>query len=125
MPEAGFADSVETFTPETLTEIRTVSEACGHTSPQIFRQLDIPDGSVGVESAEVRRRPRTSRCTFSASSLADMLRELLPGCNLSSADDWIRKLSSIKTPSELERSGKLPPLPKVLLHRAQSQFVQA
>jgi Xaa-Pro aminopeptidase len=99
----GFADSVETFVPETLTEMRSVSAAVKPRLAEIFHKLNIKSGSVGFESGARSQAASYLAMHLFGSALSDVLRELLPGSSLTPIDEWLRKLSSVKTTLQLEK----------------------
>lgn len=103
LANTGFANSVETFVPETLTEMRSVSAAVKPRLAEIFRKLNIKSGSVGFESGARSQAASYLAMHLFGSSLPDMLRELLPGSSLRPIDEWLRKLSSVKTTLQMER----------------------
>ena len=50
LAEAGFADSIETFVPETLNETRSVLEAVRPRFADTLHKLEIKPGPIGIES---------------------------------------------------------------------------
>jgi len=99
----GFADSVETFVPETLTQMRSVSAAVRPRLVEILYKLKIKSGPVGFESGASSQAAPYLAIHLFGSALPDMLRELLPGSSFTPIDEWLRKLSSIKTEFQRER----------------------
>lgn len=103
LAEAGFADFIETFVPESLTEMRSVSAAVKLRLAEIFHELNITSGSIGFECGARSQASSYLAMHLFGNSLSDMLRELLPGSSLTPIDEWLRKLSSVKTKYQLEK----------------------
>jgi Xaa-Pro aminopeptidase len=103
LAEAGFADSIETFVPETLNNTRSVLEAVRPSLADTFHKLKIAPGPLGVESGTSSQAASYLAIHLFGDELCGMLRELLPDSEPTSIDQWIRTLSSVKTTPELER----------------------
>ncbi|MGC1107479.1 MAG: Xaa-Pro peptidase family protein [Candidatus Acidiferrales bacterium] len=103
LAEASFADSIETFLPETLNEMPDVSAVVKPRFADILRKLKIETGKIGVESGASSQAAAYLAVHLFGSDLPNMLRELLTASMLTSIDNWIQRLKSIKTPLELER----------------------
>ncbi len=99
----GFADSVHTFTPVTLNEMRTVIEAVKPRFDDIIRKLKFKSGPIGIESGAGSQAASYLAIHLFGNKLPAMLHELLPESKLSPADDLLGELSSIKTSAELDR----------------------
>jgi Xaa-Pro aminopeptidase len=99
----GFADSIETFVPETLNEMPGVSEAVKPRLGDILHKLEIEPGPIGVESGAGSQAASYLAIYLFGSKLPNMLHELLPRSTLTPIDEWLQDLKSIKTPLELER----------------------
>lgn len=99
----GFADSIETFVPETLDEIRSVSEAIKPRLADIFRKIAIEPGPIGIESGASSEAASYLAIHLFGDELRNMLHELLPTRELKSVDEWADHLKAVKTPFELER----------------------
>jgi Xaa-Pro aminopeptidase len=103
LARAGFADSIETFVPETLNETRSLLEAVKPRLAVILHKLKIESGSIGIESGASSQAASYLAIHLFGSELSSMLHELLPDSGLTPIDEWIRTLSSVKTPLELGR----------------------
>jgi Xaa-Pro aminopeptidase len=99
----GFADSVETFVPETLDHLSSVSESVRPHLARILQRVKIGTGAVGVESGGSSQPASYLAVHLFGNHLGDMLQELLPHSALAPIDQWIRSLGSVKTPAELDR----------------------
>ena len=100
---AGFADLIETFTPETLNETRSISEAVKPRLADILRKLKLGLGPIGVEAGASSQSASYLAIHLFGDALPDMLHELAPGAELTPVDEWIRTLGSVKTTLELRR----------------------
>lgn len=100
---AGFADSIETFVPETLNDTRSILEAVKPHLADILHKLKIESGTIGIESGASSQAASYLAIHLFGSELSSMLHELLPDSGLTPIDEWIRTLSSVKTPLELAR----------------------
>lgn len=103
LAESGFADSIETFVPETLSEIRSIAEAVKPRLADILRKLKIGSGPIGVESGANSQAASYLAIHSFGSNLSMMLHELLPDSDLTPVDEWIQSLSSVKTLLEIGR----------------------
>ena len=101
---AGFADSIETFVPETLSETRRVLEAVKPRLAEFCDKLKIRRGSIGIESGVSSQAASYLAIHLFGDELSKMLRELLPDCEGVPIDEWIRTLSSIKTPTRTRKN---------------------
>lgn len=99
----GFADSIETFVPETLEEIRSVSEAIKPRLADILRKLSVDRGPIGIESGASSQAASYLAVHLFGNVLGNMLQELFPARKLKPADKWVDQLKAIKTSLELER----------------------
>jgi Xaa-Pro aminopeptidase len=103
LAEKGFADVVHTFVPETLDRIATVSDAIKPHMAAMLRSFKIKLGSIGIESGASFQAASYLALHLYGGALADILRELVPGARLVSADQHLQTLKSIKTPYELAK----------------------
>lgn len=103
LAEAGFADSIETYVPETLNEMRSVAEAVKPRLADIVRRFKFPNGAIGVESGAGSQAASYLAIHLFGSELSKMLRELLPDSDFTFVDEWIRRLGSVTTQLELGR----------------------
>ncbi len=103
LAETGFTDSIETFVPETLSETRSVLEAVRPRLGDILHKLKIKPGPIGVESGVSSQAASYLAIHLFGDELSSMVHEMLPDSEPTSIDEWIRTLSSVKTPLELER----------------------
>lgn len=103
LTEAGFADSIETFVPETLNGTRSVLEAVRPRLADTLHKLKIKPGSIGIECGATSQAASYLAIHLFGDELSSTLHELLPDSEPTSIDEWIRTLSSVKTPLELER----------------------
>ncbi|MGH9692065.1 MAG: M24 family metallopeptidase [Candidatus Acidiferrales bacterium] len=103
LAQDSFADSIETFVPETLNEMRSASEAIRPHLVRVLKTIKLHHGSIGVEC-----RPSSQATSYLAlhlygDSLSNMLRALLPAATLAPIEEWLGALKSVKTPLELSR----------------------
>jgi Xaa-Pro aminopeptidase len=98
-----FADSIKTFVPETLNEMRTIPEAIKPQLARIVNDLKLADGSIGVESGASSQAASYLAMHLYGDSLPNVLGELVPAARLIPIDNWIRDLKSVKTRHELEK----------------------
>lgn len=103
LAETGFADSIETFVPETLNQTRSVLAAVRPRLADTLRKLQIKPGPIGVESGVSSQAASYLAIHLFGDKLSGMLHDLLPDSEPTSIDEWIQTLSSVKTPLELER----------------------
>ena len=103
LAEKGFADVVHTFVPETLESITTVSESMKPHLAAMLRTFKINSGSIGIESGASFQAASYLAVHLYGPVLADVLRELVPGARLASADEHLQTLQSIKTAAELAK----------------------
>lgn len=103
LAQMGFADSIETFVPETLRQTGSVLEAVRPRLADILHKLKIRPGPIGVESGASSQAASYIAIHLFGDELSSMLRELLPDFQPTPIDTWIRTLSSVKTPLELQR----------------------
>ena len=100
---ASFADSVEMFAPETVTEMTTISQAVKPRLTDILRSLNIDSGRIGFESGACSQPASYLSQHLYGDDLRFMLREALPAATLTPIADWIEALWSVKTSGELAR----------------------
>ena len=98
-----FADAVQTFVPETLTCIRSISDALKPRLAEALGKLNVRAGRVGVDSGASSQAASYLALYLFGDSLPHLLRELMPAVDLISINEWIDNLGSVKTEAELER----------------------
>ncbi len=103
LAQNGFADSVETFAPETLNDMRSVVQAVRPRLADIFHKLTIASEPIGIESGAGSQAASYLAMHLFGSNLPAMLHELLLNRKFVIADDLIQSLSSVKTAQELDR----------------------
>ena len=103
LASAGFADSVDTFVPETLQDTRTVCQAVKPHLANAFAQLKLREARIGIEAADTSQAASYLAMFLYGHSLRQLILELVPDSTCLAADVLFHKLKSIKTPSELDR----------------------
>jgi len=101
LAEDGFADSIETFVPETLEQISSVSQAVKPHLAQTLKKLDINSGLIGIESESSSHAASYLSLHLYGNELRAMLQEFLPNATFAPIDDWMRTTRSVKTATEL------------------------
>lgn len=99
----GFADSVEVFVPETLTQIRSPSDALRPQLKETLKKLKTGAGTVGLDSGATSQGAAYLGMHLFGDRLSHILRDLLPNFKITSIDQWLLDLSSVKTPLEIAR----------------------
>jgi Xaa-Pro aminopeptidase len=103
MAAAGFADSVEAFTADDLTDLERVSNALQPGLSKAFRGVDFSAGPLGIEmGGTMEAAPYLAFHIFGA-KLPALLAMLLPDATFVGIDNWVRALGTLKTKTELER----------------------
>ncbi len=103
LAEQSFANSIETFVPETLLTMTRGSEAVKPPLADILRKLKIPPGPIGIESEASSQATSYLAVHLYGNELPNMLHDLLPNATLTPIEERIQKLKSIKTTFELAR----------------------
>jgi Xaa-Pro aminopeptidase len=103
LADQSFADSVETFVPETLYSMTSVSEAVKPRLADIFSTLKMQSGLIGVDSGASSQATSYLAVHLYGNELPNMLRDLLPHATLTPIEEWMQELKSIKTSFELAR----------------------
>jgi len=99
----GFADSVETFVPGALTQMRSPSDALRAQLKETLKKLKTAAGTVGVDSGATAQGASYLGMHLFGDRLSHILRDLLPNFTITSIDKWLLDLSSVKTPLEIAR----------------------
>ncbi len=104
LAEEAFADSIVTFTAETLEEMRSITDAIKPLLTAALQQrLHSGRGSIGVESGGSSQAASYLAVHLFGNNLADVVREALPHATLTPSEGWIRDLKSVKTRPEIEK----------------------
>jgi Xaa-Pro aminopeptidase len=122
LADQSFADSVETFVPETLHSMTAVSEAVKPPLADILRKLKIPPGPIGIESEASSQATSYLAVHLYGNELPNMLHDLLPKSTPTPIEEWIQKLKSIKTTFELGRIREACAIAKGAYERAAPQL---
>ncbi|MHB8525808.1 MAG: M24 family metallopeptidase [Candidatus Acidiferrales bacterium] len=99
----GFADSVEKFVPETLDQMPGVSAAVKPLFADILHKLKIGPGKIGIETGASSQAASYLAIHLYGNNISGMLHESLPASTVTSVDEWIQRLKSVKTLLEIER----------------------
>jgi Xaa-Pro aminopeptidase len=99
----GWADTVSTFAPGSLRDLRGSVEALRRPLGTAALRLGIGRGIIGYESRGVFEPATYASMHFFGESLRQLLGEVFPSARLTSADTLLASLRSIKTAHELER----------------------
>jgi len=103
LAKTGFADSVETFTPETLNHMGSIAQAVKPRLADILHKLKLASEPIGIESGSGSQAASYLAMHLFGGNLPSVLRELQPKVQFVIADDLLRELSSVKTSQELDR----------------------
>ena len=122
LAEQSFADSVETFVPETLHTMTAVCEAVKLRLADIFRKLKLQAGSIGVDSGACSEAASYVAVHLYGNELSNMLRDLLPNSTLTPVEEWIQELKAIKTTFEVARIREACAIARAAYERAAPQL---
>jgi Xaa-Pro aminopeptidase len=122
LADQSFADSVETFVPETLHSMTAVSEAVKPRLADIFSKLKMQAGLIGVDSGAGSQATSYLAVHLYGNELPNMLHDLLPNSTLTPIEEWVQKLKSIKTTFELARIREACAIAKGAYERAAPQL---
>lgn len=103
LAEKSVGGALETFRPAPLHEMTSILDAVRPRLAEIFRELTIHRGSIGMEDGPVSEPASYTAVHLYGKHLAAMLGELLPESTITPIDRWLRDLRSVKTTFELER----------------------
>ncbi len=103
LAQSSFADSIETFVPETLNEMRSISNAIQPHLAHILKTNSLHHGSIGVECGPSSQAASYLALHLYGNNLSNMLRALLPAATFVPIEEWLGDLKSVKTPSELKK----------------------
>lgn len=103
LAEKGFADSIVTFSEETLEEIRSITDTIRPLLRGAFQGFRARGKTIGVEHGASSQAASYLAIHLFGNKLAEMAREALPHVTLTSCEEWIRNLQSVKTRVEIER----------------------
>jgi Xaa-Pro aminopeptidase len=101
--EAGFANSIETFTADTLYDMRSITEAVKPVLTATLQHSNLDHGSVGIESEGSSQPASYVAMHLFGNNLADIVRETAPNAKLVPSDACIRNLKSVKSRWEIEK----------------------
>lgn len=101
--ENGFADSIATFTADTLEEMQSITHAVKPLLTGVLRRRHPSPGVIGVESGGSSQAASYLAMHLFGNGLTEFIREELPHATLVHSDAWIRNLKSVKTPLEIQK----------------------
>jgi Xaa-Pro aminopeptidase len=99
----GWADEVFSFKAGPLDELCSVPEAVRNTLHKAIDRLGVKAGHIACESGSAFEPASYAASHLYGSSLSQLLSELIPAASVSSADEILSRLRSVKTPREVER----------------------
>ncbi|MGB6482389.1 MAG: Xaa-Pro peptidase family protein [Candidatus Acidiferrales bacterium] len=103
LAEKIFGGPIETFRPGSLHEMTSIPDVVRLRLAEVFHQLKIHRGSIGVEDGPVSEPASYVAVHLYGQRLAAMLEDLLPESKVTGLNRWLRDLRSVKTAFELER----------------------
>ena len=98
-----FADSIRTFTAESLDSLTDVTSALKLHVAAALRGLNLLAGPLGIEKGGTMEAAPYLAFRIFGTNLLSMLEMLVPDANFLGIDDWARELGALKTKNELER----------------------
>ncbi len=102
LSEDGFADSIITFTAETLDEMQSITDAVKPLLTGVL-QRHVGRGTIGIESASSSQAASYLAIHLFGNNLAEVARVALPHARLTPCERWVRDLKSVKTRLEIEK----------------------
>jgi Xaa-Pro aminopeptidase len=103
LAETAFADSIRTFTAESLDSLAGVSSAMKPHLATVLRGLDLFAGPVGIEMGGTMEAAPYLAFHIFGTNLLSMLEMFFPDGTFVGIDEWARALGALKTKHELER----------------------
>lgn len=101
LAQDSYADSIETFVPETLENVSRVSQAVKPQLVEILQKLKLNSGRIGVESGPSFEAASYLSLHLYGDELLAMLKECLPNATFAPINEWMRTVRSVKTTMEL------------------------
>ena len=120
--QQSFANSIETFLPETLNSIPGVLRAINPRLDDILCKLEIGGGLIGVDSGASSQAASYLAVHLYGNELPNMVHDLLPKATLTPIEEWIQKLKSIKTAFELNKIREACAIARTAYGRAAPQL---
>ena len=99
----GDADEILCYKPERLERIQTVVQSAIPVLREAAQKLKLAKARIGFEFGPASEPSSYSAMNLFAGATRGMLSEAIPGVTLEPADGLLARLSSIKTPHEVER----------------------
>ena len=99
---AGWADEVHVFQPSSLSELRPLAEVVQREWEKLAGSLKLNRARIGYESGPASEPASYVAVNFYGPSLLSILRGGAPAADLVPVDDMLARLTSVKTPGEVE-----------------------
>lgn len=96
-----WADKVKTFSPGSLTELKSVVEAVEKPLAEFAAELKIK-GKIGFEGGGTSEPVSYAAMHLYGADIKDLLKSAIPKAKLVSADETLARLRSVLTPNEIE-----------------------
>ncbi len=103
LAEHGYADDLIFYQPTSLDRLHTAADAVTPPLQQALHRLGAEQSRIGLECGELSEPSSYAAMHLFAGTIRNMLRRIVPGAGLESADILLSHLAAVKSPLELER----------------------